>query len=104
VPHSRDFKHSLTYEQDHPKQSGGSGGGGGGGGGKAPAGVPAWSTYMPPQPMVIGGPARPLPNPGAGGAVPPPPPSMFGMTPMPVPNIAAPAAVSQSICVERAGS
>lgn len=59
---------------------GGGGGQGGGGGGGKGGGVPAWSTFIPPQSLVLGGPARPLPTPGpgpamdfSGGAVPPPP-------------------------------
>ena len=74
--------------------------GGGSGGQKNPGGIPAWSTFMPGGAPVIGGPARPLPQPGSvaapaaappfplsnlsGGAVPPPPPppqvSSFGLT------------------------
>jgi len=56
-------------------------------GGKAPAGVPVWSSFMPPGGPVMGQPAgqpnRPLPQPQypgnqlnmMGGAVPPPPPA-----------------------------
>jgi hypothetical protein len=76
-----------------PNQQGGGGGGGSGGQQKAPGGVPAWSTFMPGMTPVIGGPARPLPQPGqpitapavplpnlGGGAVPPPPSAMSAVS------------------------
>ena len=61
------------------------GGGGGGKGNKNPAGVPAWSGFVPPPGMVIGGPPRPLQNPTMPalnmipGLVPGPPPVMVSV-------------------------
>ncbi|RXK40621.1 hypothetical protein M231_02076 [Tremella mesenterica] len=52
-------------------------------GNKAPAGIPSWSAYMPPQGMVMGGPSRPLPVPGLNmipGVVPAPPPPSFSVS------------------------
>jgi hypothetical protein len=67
---------SVLTIQDAPKP----GGVAAPAGAKPPAGVPVWSSFMPPQPVVMGQPNRPLPQPGnqfqmMGGAVPPPPPN-----------------------------